>query len=882
MLKQKLIVWIVGSMLLCSSHLAAQKHFLKDESYRTQVHQQFLKRKATAVGREVALFSVLDQNITTEEREALEFLFAYMPLSDLADYDGDFFLKQVRMALKAREYFDWENKIPDDIFRHFVLVYRINNEDMDNAREEFFDELKDRVKGMTMEQAALEVNHWCHEKVTYRATDGRTSAPLALIRTSWGRCGEESTFTTTALRAVGIPARQCYTPRWAHTDDNHAWVEVWIDGKWQFLGACEPEPELNVAWFTAPAKRAMMVHTNVFGAYTGSEEKNLQTDLYSIINLLPNYADTRNAQVKVVDKKGNPVEGATVKFNVYNYAQFYPITTSTTTSDGKASVMTGNGELLVWASDGSNYGYVKSSPGDKEITIVLNKVQGKAYTETVVLTPPVQQPIKEISSEKIAANAARLAYEDSIRNGYMKTFITEGEAHTFAKQNGLDIDKTWLYLSKAQGNWPAVRSLMVYKKDSPYLFAYLDALSEKDLRDTPVDILVSHLDLAEKSKIETGLSNDLIAKYIISPRIAVELVRPWRQYLMGQMKKQGISTAEQIAQYIKSEIKLDEESNYFKCLLSPQGAVDLKIADGRSRNVLFVALCRAEGIAARIEPATSRPQYYSNGNWINVNLNNDTEVQFPKGKIMFKNSASNIVKPAYSTHYTLAKYVDGDFETLNFRGEKALKDFTDPVTVDAGYYRLMIGSRANDGSVTISTQYFTLKKDETKSIELILPKTEGKLQVQGIVDPNTIVTLTDGVNKTLKELSNGKGLIICLSDPDKEPTKHVLQDIPAQKADIDQWGGGVLFMVPDDKVSAAFDASAFKNLPQQSKWGIDTGRALLNAVAGALQIEFTNNFPLIIYLSDNGGILYSTQGYQIGIPENILKTIKAEAATKIP
>ncbi len=71
----------------------------------------------------------------------------------------------------------------------------------------------------------------------------------------YGRCGEESTFLVAALRSVGIPARQVYTPRWAHTDDNHAWVEAWADGKWYFLGACEPEPVLNLGWFNAPASR---------------------------------------------------------------------------------------------------------------------------------------------------------------------------------------------------------------------------------------------------------------------------------------------------------------------------------------------------------------------------------------------------------------------------------------------------------------------------------------------------------------------------------------------------------------------------------------------------------------------------------------------------
>ena len=147
-------------------------------------------------------------------------------------------------------------EVPEDIFRHFVLPIRVNNENLDSSRWVFFMELKEKIKNLSMKDAALEVNHWCHEKVTYRGTDIRTSSPLATVKTAFGRCGEESTFTVAALRSVCIPARQCYTPRWAHGDDNHAWVEVWIDGKWHYIGACEPESDLDMAWFTEPAKRA--------------------------------------------------------------------------------------------------------------------------------------------------------------------------------------------------------------------------------------------------------------------------------------------------------------------------------------------------------------------------------------------------------------------------------------------------------------------------------------------------------------------------------------------------------------------------------------------------------------------------------------------------
>ena len=74
----------------------------------------------------------------------------------------------------------WGDSIPEDIFRHFVLPVRINNENLDESRMVFFDELKDRVKGLSLYDAVLEVNHWCHEKVIYTPSDGRNKFPFGI------------------------------------------------------------------------------------------------------------------------------------------------------------------------------------------------------------------------------------------------------------------------------------------------------------------------------------------------------------------------------------------------------------------------------------------------------------------------------------------------------------------------------------------------------------------------------------------------------------------------------------------------------------------------------------------------------------------------------
>jgi hypothetical protein len=41
-------------------------------------------------------------------------------------------------------------------------------------------------------------------------------------------------------------------------------------------------------------------------------------------------------------------------------------------------------------------------------------------------------------------------------------------------------------------------------------------------------------------------------------------------------------------------------------------------------------------------------------------------------------------------------------------------------------------------------------------------------------------------------------------------------------------------------------------------------------------MDFRENFPLTVYLSRNGGILYSSTGYRIGTGEDVLKIIKME------
>uniref|UniRef100_UPI003C6DC307 transglutaminase domain-containing protein n=1 Tax=Porphyromonas cangingivalis TaxID=36874 RepID=UPI003C6DC307 len=340
------ILWVFVMMVVTSCQIKEESLFPADIMSRSR---EDLRQKFEDLAIANPLDSLTDRKLTEDERDAMDFLYAYMITPDILDYSVDFHLQNVRQTLRAREEMPWGKSVPSLLFRHFVLPLRANNEALDQTRIVLYEELKEVVAGKDMREAVLALNHWCHKYVTYAPSDGRTSSPLATMRNALGRCGEESTFTVAILRTMGIPARQVYTPRWAHTDDNHAWVEAWVDGKWHYLGACEPAPKLDMAWFDAPVLRAMLLHTKAFGKYKGTEESLSEHPTYTEINVTSNYVPTALAKVKVVDAEGHPVAGVPVTFRLYNYAELYPLVTRTTDSDGMASTELGLGDIVIVA-----------------------------------------------------------------------------------------------------------------------------------------------------------------------------------------------------------------------------------------------------------------------------------------------------------------------------------------------------------------------------------------------------------------------------------------------------------------------------------------------------------------------------------------------------
>jgi hypothetical protein len=102
--------FFIFSIIILLSSCSGQ-HLINNQDYRHKVDSAFHKAETLAENRKEELFSVFDKDMTLSRKEAMKFLFAFMPLNDLADYSGNFFLSNADMSLLAREETPWGKSI---------------------------------------------------------------------------------------------------------------------------------------------------------------------------------------------------------------------------------------------------------------------------------------------------------------------------------------------------------------------------------------------------------------------------------------------------------------------------------------------------------------------------------------------------------------------------------------------------------------------------------------------------------------------------------------------------------------------------------------------------------------------------------------------------
>lgn len=814
--------------------------------------QDFERRRAIdpAVNKAASVADTL----SVEAGNCMKFLYAYMPLADATNRTAKFYLENaVRPALKARDEMPWGKSIPPELFRHFILPLRVNNEPLDEHRTIFYDELRKRIDGMTMHDAILEINHWCHEKVSYQPSDSRTHSPLQSVSSAIGRCGEESTFTVAAMRSMSIPARQVYTPRWAHTDDNHAWVEVWCDGKWHFLGACEPEPVLDLGWFNEPAARGMLMHARVFGDYHGAGEILARQPGNTDLNVTSNYAPVDTVSVTVTDSLNNTIEDAIVSFRLYNYAELYPIAKKITGADGRASLIGGLGDLIVWATDGNMFGFKKVRIGhDRDIRIPLIYNKNTRIDVDIDLTPPIARIISvPVDRKQREENNIRLSIEDSIRNTYISSWPNVSE-------NSIESS----LIEKSRGNHATI--IQAFADNKANTIGLLSSVSDKDLTDITSEIIRSHSDARNP-----GFSDSVFREYIMSPRIDAEELTSFRECFLNKFSQEEIRSfrekPESWGRWVKENIIADREWYPEQVTMHPEAVLESRYTSAKSRDIFFVAGARSFGIPSRIDPVSGTPQWSLNeGLWHDVIFENGRAEEYTVRSMLCLDYTPSITveDPKYYTHYTLSKIESGNPQLLTYPDFALWSEtFKNGQILDEGQYMITSGQRLADGSVLTRLCIFPLRNDNL-NMPLTVREDTTKVQVIGNFNSETKF-IQEGRDSEQSILSaTGRGyFVLGLVKSNHEPSNHALRDIAAESYRLERLGIPIVIVYDNDPTKIS--TQKLPELPTCAISGIDINGKL------AREINAAENLPVFIIADTFNRVVFRSTGYNIGLGKQI-------------
>ena len=792
----------------------------------------------------------MSQNVKSAEREDLLYLLGALPEADRIALDEETLLQVVRYARHVRAAVAWGETIPEAVFKAFVLFPRVNNENFEFYQGPIWAELSERISGKTMEQAVREVNCWCYEKATYQSTDGRTASALTTVRRTYGRCGEESTLLVSALRSVGIPARQVYVPRWAHCDDNHAWVEAWVDGDWRYLGACEPEPVLNSGWFTAAASKAMLVHTRAYGVEpVGERVENVVGNAY-IINRTAAYARTALLTVRVTEN-GAPRSGLKVRFELANMGEFYPINEQITDEDGEATLLTGLGTLHLHVHDGERF-LCRMVDVAAQTLCELDFGDATAALEAPVTfdqRPPAETKIQpaDFTPEVTAAHEARLRRCEAIREAYKATFRADDE-----------------FLKSACGNHAVIQSFLElpqYADEDKR--ALLSTLREKDFVDATAGMLEDALSGALPFKAR--YPHRIWVESVLCPRVQNEMLVPLRAEAQAWFGADRPADARTLWSALEERLTL--------CDMEPESLTpDLRavLRSGRCsaavRDVLFVACARALGIAARLNPATGEKEFYDGA---------DYRAMFPArqadAKLVLVNRSGRELQ--YGTHFTVGVLENGAYRTLHLYGETLRDELEIPVF--AGRYRVMTCARQIDGAVDgwMFPAEVAAGGSTRVEVELRADRTPEKLLYAKL--PPLHAHREDGTEAVFPEAIAGASAILAFTAPGQEPTEHFFNELLEVQTELEARGVAVKIFVDSqpcaENEKLKIVVKSLKNvelllaphMPDVLEW-----HRLMRA--GDLRRPFT------VAVGADGAGLFAFANYNVGSVLSLLQVIEVQ------
>ncbi len=856
---------------------------------------------------------------TSEPSKCVAFLFAYLPPVDYGALTPELLREHVEYALKVRAEAPWRAQFTDELFYHYILAHRVSQEPCQAWRKLMHDELWPRVKDLPMQEAALEANRYAREYATFAQTNARDQGPLTTMLRGVGRCEEEMILYICAARSIGIPARPCHTPYWTYTDNNHAWCEAYADGRWWFLGGCEPDLELDKGWFAGPASRAGLVVSTAYGDVVDSKEPiYARRTGVTFINSTPVYGDT----CEVSATSGAAITSE-VWVHIFNFGSLRQIARFA----ADKTIVLGRGDYVLTAltKDGPVAGLARTWDDKAATPDVLEKTQTKLSA----------QGWKELilgESRRIVGDSQEdgpLISHNWLRfpNAPRKSVGTRGSASAPAqKQLTLEQKQALVKASqerqKARDQWrreeskipPAYESsidslpgdyperarkqlarcgantsaLMAFFWMTPVgsnfrLIEYLETCDEKD----PFEIDPGEMYRYVNSERATNSKADLWKKFVMPLRVDTEPTYP--HALMRGAKvigfnytspgeKQARSLNEQLAKLVRPC-----ERTYFGNPADLDTIIRSKRANPHDASVALVQLLRSGLMPSRLAPGGQWAEVHIDGQWLPV---------YP-----FEPENFGKVKPEAAALYAEPGLLDISFTRdggwvpdvqpwRDYMLCRVDKGWVEPMEeidwqpgergssakLQPGDYVLFTGARSGRGDVCFRSVRVHVVSKQTTRITADCSLVREELDASELASrklatwPQAKVSGADSKLVSLKEIVGDKPTLVLLLNTNDEPARRLLALLAPMQDEFKARGINLVAIYVgkegrDDWEKHATEAGVSLTLYD------DADQTLLKEIGAAEQ-------PAVILLTPKCETLLWHEGYALHVPQLIKAAMK--------
>ena len=392
----------------------------------------------------------------------------------------------------------------------------------------------------------------------------------------------------------------------------------------------------------------------------------------------------------------------------------------------------------------------------------------------------------------------------------------------------------------------------------------LRVLTEKDRTDCISDVLEEHLELA--IPYHGMMKKDTFVSYVLNPRVDDEVLQKYRREIkkhFSRTEKQELrDDPSRIWNLIEKAIVSRPEKERSSVITTPAGCIRTCTGSFLSKKILFVAIARTLGVAARLNPHDRSMEYMKNGRFVPVLARTEKNCT-----LILK--AGETVQWKYFQNWSIAKLENGRYTSLKL-GAENFEDQILNLPLESGNYRILTSNRLPNGNMFANEYHFEIQPGETKEIELVLREADLEDMLENISMPEFMLKTEDGTEVKASDLTaDGKHILMFLEE-EKEPTEHILNEMMEQEEAFAGYAEQIIFVVRSKEALETPTLSKALAKLKNIQIYYDDFSEIINTLGRRMYVD-PDKLPLIIVTNGTLNGIYATSGYNVGTGDMLLR-----------